>query len=84
MAFGARKDDDGTWRICLRKGDTIRRIKFANREMPVGPFKSQAKAKGCADQLNLRWKEIEKARKPDADVPEYLIDFVCDAVEAHS
>jgi hypothetical protein len=63
MAFAARRDDDGTWRLCLRKGKTFRTATLYHEQVPLA-FPSQAKAKACADILNERyWKQYEKHEK---------------------
>ena len=55
MAFGARQDDDKSWRLCLRKGRIIRHA----GGHPI-KFSSQAKAKACADALNEKFWDRNK------------------------
>ena len=58
MAFGAR--NDGGWRLCIRKGRTIRGT-AATGSWEDFTFKSQKAAKACADELNEKyWVEYEK------------------------
>lgn len=62
MAFGARNDEG--WRLCYRKGKTIFYVNEKRfPEIPI-EFRSQAKAKACADDLNQDWKEYEKSQRP--------------------
>ncbi|RWI35501.1 hypothetical protein [Mesorhizobium sp.] len=62
MAFGARQEN-GAWRICLRKGAAILHLDSKAFPGVEVKFKSQAKAKACADTLNeVYWKRYEKAR----------------------
>lgn len=60
MAFGARQED-GKWRICLRKGATC------IHQYPGGPeieFASQRRAKACADELNEEfWPRYSKNKE---------------------
>lgn len=59
MAFGARNDDG--WRLCIRKGRTIRGT-AATGSWEDFTFKSQKAAKACADELNEKhWVEHDKA-----------------------
>lgn len=69
MAFGAR-NENGTWRLCLRKGDTILFIN-ANKHPGVEiQFSSQAKAKACADALNEQfWDTYRKHDRTGANGP---------------
>lgn len=64
MPFAAR-NEDGVWRLCLRKGPTYVHL-WSNRWPTVeARFPSQAKAKACADELNEKcWKAYEASR-PD-------------------
>lgn len=64
MAWGARQHDDGTWRLCERKGPTLLTLHKKAWPGVEVKFASQAKTKKCADQLNeLYWKTYEKARR---------------------
>jgi hypothetical protein len=59
MAFAARQDDEGKWRLCRRKGNTIFTV-FGEEVI----FSSQAKAKKCCDDLNDRyWKVYEREHR---------------------
>lgn len=74
MAFGARSEDG--WRLCHRKGRTI-----LNVWGKPSVFKSQAKAKACADELNelfwsAYWKCDRKGEVPPADVFWGMIDTI--------
>jgi hypothetical protein len=70
MAFGARQETDGKWRLCLRKGRTI-----TGQVTPDGrlnfEFASQRRAKACADELNDnfwdRYKKFQTGDKPGPD-----------------
>lgn len=56
MAFGARNDSG--WRLCHRKGITIHHVWNPSIQIV---FKTQAKAKACADELNEKyWKQYIK------------------------
>lgn len=69
MAWGARQHEDGTWRLCERKGRTILRLSPSFPDIEIR-FKSQAQTKKCADVLNERyWPAYERARKKSADMP---------------
>ncbi|RWB95621.1 MAG: hypothetical protein EOQ56_28140 [Mesorhizobium sp.] len=71
MAWGARQHEDGTWRLCERKGRTILRLSPSFPDMEIR-FASQAKTKKCADQLNeLYWATYEKARKKGEATPPF-------------
>lgn len=74
MAFAARLDDDKTWRLCLRKGKTIRHI-FSDKWPDIEiVFSSQAKAKACADELNEKfWKAYEKH---ETNTPDCAFDML--------
>ena len=78
MAFAARLDDDKTWRLCLRKGQTFRHI-FADKWPDIEiVFSSQVTAKECADELNEKfWKEYEKN-----DIPNCAWDMI-DVIRKH-
>lgn len=79
MAFGARNEDG--WRLCWRKGKTIRTV-FAGRYEIA--FKSQAKAKACADALNeTYWKSYFKreSKLSSGDLPEVDVDVFWGVLE---
>ena len=69
MAFGARQVD-GVWVLCLRKGQTIDHA----GPVPIR-FKSQARAKACADALNEEFWETFQALQKKRDRPEEPEDF---------
>lgn len=75
MAFGARNDEG--WRLCHRKGRTIYYInEKLYPHMPI-EFRSQAKAKACADELNERWKEYDsKESKKLEPTSKIFYDFI--------
>lgn len=64
MAFGAR-NEDGKWRLCLRKGETITyvdRTRWPDIEIT---FSSQSRAKACADELNEKCWDAYEASRPE-------------------
>lgn len=68
MAWGAR-NEDGTWRLCRRKGATVLTFMvstFPNLEIR---FSSQAKAKACADALNEAIWPLAGGYGPESTVP---------------
>ncbi len=75
MAFGARNDEG--WRLCLRKGKTIFYVnETLFPEIPI-EFRSQAKCKACADELNEDWKEYEKSQRPGLEpTPDLFSKFL--------
>jgi hypothetical protein len=63
MAFSNRQHDDGTWRLCIRKGETVFHV--YKEPAPRWPiiFPKQANAKACADELNETcWDAYERSR----------------------
>jgi hypothetical protein len=64
MAFSNRQHDDGTWRLCLRAGETFLHV-FKDPAAPRWPvkFARQSDAKACADELNEKcWDAYERSR----------------------
>lgn len=69
MPWGARKED-GVWRLCERKGITIHRA----GSMEIA-FKSQARAKACADVLNAEfWNLYTNIKKGRIQEPKNFRD----------
>lgn len=70
MAWGARQDDDGTWRLCERKGRTIR---FVCQELWPDiqiVWKTRSGAQKCAEELNeTHWPAYDKAQRAAKDAP---------------
>lgn len=65
MAWGARQHDDGSWRICERKGRTVLRV--SGKEIV---FKGRADCERCTKELNdLYWDAYTQARKAKAIDP---------------
>jgi len=80
MAFAARQED-GKWRLCLRKGRTITHAKFKDVTVDIA-FRSQAAAKACADALNERyWKHFERCLRK-GEMPPFANEMV-DLIEEH-
>lgn len=83
MAFGARQETDGKWRLCLRKGRTI-----TGQPLPDGgrldiEFASQRKAKACADELNEHfWDRYRKFQTGDKPGPEWAWEMI-DCIRKH-
>lgn len=68
MPFGARQED-GKWRLCWRKGRTIVHVRKESFPGVEIVFRSQAKAKACADALNSTyWPAYEKTEKGRAEL----------------
>lgn len=79
MAFGAR--NEGGWRLCHRKGKTIKTVLAGKYEVV---FKSQAKAKACADELNdLFWKPYWKAESKDANTTPEIFWAMVETIQLH-
>lgn len=73
MAFGARQETDGKWRLCFRKGATLLLA------YPNGPdivFASQRKAKACADALNEEFWDRYRKYKRNTVPPDWAWDMV--------
>lgn len=84
MAFAARKDEDGTWRLCKRGGDTIRFVKQEIYPDVQIIFSSQAKTKACADELNeLFWKEYERHERKSPQDPNPRFWEILDVIKKH-
>lgn len=70
MAFGARQESDGKWRLCLRKGRTITGCPSPEGHLDF-EFKGQRQAKACADELNEhfwdRYKSFQDGTKDGPD-----------------
>lgn len=70
MAFGARQETDGKWRLCLRKGRTITGTLVDNQRVNF-EFASQRRAKACADELNEqfwgRYRRLQDGTHPGPD-----------------
>lgn len=67
MAWGARVEN-GKWRLCFRKGDTIHHAIVRDEQIEL-VFPNQKKAKACADEWNEKyWDTYEKARKGKANL----------------
>lgn len=70
MAWGARQVD-GVWRLCERKGRTIDKAIMPDGDVVEIKFKSQAKAKACADVLNAEfWDTFKSLTKKRGRPPE--------------
>lgn len=72
MAFGARQEADGKWRLCLRKGRTIKRF-YPGEEFE---FKGQRQAKACADELNETFWDRYRKYQLGAPAPDYAWDMI--------
>lgn len=66
MAFGARNDEG--WRLCHRKGKSIYFVNEAKWPDVIIEFKSQAKAKACADELNEQWDAYWKKERKEIKI----------------
>jgi hypothetical protein len=78
MAFGARQETDGKWRLCLRKGRTINGTKIAGQR-ENWEFKGQRQAKACADELNEHFWPRYRKFQDGTGVPSD-INFVMDMI----
>ena len=82
MAFGARIED-GKWRLCYRKGDTITFVQRRGHNFEM-VFRSQKKAKACADQLNEKyWKQFSEAKKKRTSLDSTTEDEMIDVILNH-
>lgn len=81
MAFGARSTD-GVWHLCHRKGQDVRHINERRWPDIEIRFKSQVRAKACADELNEKWKDYSKQWN-NAQVDGELFDFVVTTLAKH-
>lgn len=78
MAFGARQETDGKWRLCLRKGRTI----LGQGEMNF-EFASQRRAKACADELNETfWDRYKRFQDGKHFGPDWAWDMI-DTIRKH-
>lgn len=64
MAFAAR-NEEGVWRLCLRKGITFTHFSLAWEHPIEICFKNQASAKACADELNEKCWDACEASRPE-------------------
>lgn len=77
MAFGARQETDGKWRLCLRKGRTITGAPTAEGERLDFEFASQRRAKACADELNDNfWDQYKLFQNGTTPGPDWAWDMV--------
>jgi hypothetical protein len=75
MAFGARQETDGKWRLCLRKGRTITGTDMDDGTRADFEFGSQRRAKACADELNeIFWERYRKNPWPKS--PDWAGDMI--------
>ena len=75
MAFGARQETDGKWRLCLRKGRTVSGTIIAGQR-ESWEFSSQRTAKACADELNEKfWPQYRKVDSGDKPPPDLQFAF---------
>lgn len=82
MAFGARIED-GKWRLCYRKGDTITFVNYYGHNFPM-VFKSQKKAKACADLLNEKyWKLFSEAKKKRTSLDSTTVNEMVEIIQSH-
>jgi hypothetical protein len=71
MAWGARQED-GAWRICERRGRTIKFVAPSTTKQVEIRFPGRARAEECAHKLNETfWEDYERYRKKHkaTDVP---------------
>lgn len=79
MAFGARQETDGKWRLCLRKGRTITGVPTPGGRIHF-EFASQRRAKACADELNEnfwdRYRRLQDGTHPPPEWGEDMINCI--------
>ncbi|KQS84325.1 hypothetical protein [Rhizobium sp. Leaf383] len=82
MAFGARQEADGKWRLCLRKGRTITGTPSDEGRLDF-EFASQRRAKACADELNETfWDRYRRLQTGDHPAPEWAHEMI-DTIRKH-
>jgi hypothetical protein len=70
MAWGARKEEDGSWRLCERRGRSILHVSRKLRPPIEIRFPGRAMAEDCAHKLNeLYWPAYHKVRSKDETAP---------------
>lgn len=83
MAFAARQEN-GKWRLCLRKGRTIDHMTFGNGAREEIEFASQVKAKACSDALNeLYWKQFERTERKGGPLPSDVHEGIVHLIREH-
>lgn len=75
MAWGARQHDDGSWRLCERKGRTLLHLCCADAQDVQIVWKTRSGAEKCAKELNeLWWPFYAKTKRlTDGDVQRGII-----------
>ncbi|TDW20487.1 hypothetical protein EV128_125117 [Rhizobium azibense] len=69
MAWGARQEQDGSWRLCERRGRTILHVTRQVKPDVAIRFPGRAMAESCAHELNEKfWDGYDRAKRrhPDA------------------
>ncbi|QIG75701.1 hypothetical protein EVC20_130 [Rhizobium phage RHph_Y2_17_1] len=63
MAWGARQEEDGSWRLCERRGRTITHLsRQLSPEVEIR-FPGRAMAEQCAHAMNDHWAEYDRAKR---------------------
>ncbi len=62
LMFGARRDEEGIWRLCEKRGRLIKQVSGAPDDYPIA-FRDRTAAEECADELNATYWDDYKARR---------------------
>lgn len=60
--FGARRDGEGIWRLCEKRGRLITRVSSPPDDYPIA-FLDREAADGCAEELNVLYWDRYKNRR---------------------
>jgi hypothetical protein len=75
MAWGARHEEDGSWRLCERRGRTITHL---TRQLALEVqivFPGRAMAEECAHAMNEVWDDYDRAGRLHPKTAE-IIDII--------
>jgi hypothetical protein len=75
MAWGARKEEDGSWRLCERRGRTITTLSRQLSPAVVIVFPGRAMAEDCAHAMNDLWGDYDRAKRLHPNTHE-IIDII--------
>jgi len=84
MAWGARQEEDSTWRLCERRGGTVLRLLPPEKLDVEIRFPGRAKAEQCAATLNEAfWPEYEQHRRKKTALSAETIWAMLEIIHAH-
>jgi hypothetical protein len=85
MAWGARQHDDGTWRLCERKGRTILFVNSKQFPDLQIQWSSRSGAEKCAKELNeTYWSAYDRAQKKDVAMAGDVFWGILDTIRKHA